>query len=279
MRSVLIKKSEGGEELFNPQKLINSLIKAGVNEAKIDKILLEVESRLHPNITSDQIYKIAFSKLKKEKNISSVKYSLRRSLLSLGPTGFPFEVYVSKLLENQGYETEVGQMLKGQCVDHEMDVVAWNKEELILIETKFHNELDLKTDLKVVLYVKSRFDDLKNQNFNFSNNSQKPSKIFIITNTKFTAQALQYAQCSGVNLIGWDFPKNTNLYRLIEDSGMYPLTSLNSLSKEDKITLIKNGLFDAKSLKEKSEILSNIGLSDLKIKKILDEVKEVCNIN
>jgi hypothetical protein len=279
MRSIIVKKSEGGEELFESQKLINSLKKAGVAESKINQILSEVETYLHPEITSNEIYKIAFSKLKKEGSASAVRYSLRRSLLSLGPTGFPFEVYVSKLFENQGYKTETGQILKGYCVDHEIDVVAWNEDELILIETKFHNQLDLKTDLKVALYVKARFDDLKNEYFNFSEKPQKPNKIIILNNTKFTAQALQYAKCSGVDLIGWDFPKNKNLYRLIEDTGMYPLVSLTSLSKEDKIKLIQSGLFDAKSLREKSEILNNIGLSEKKIQKILDEVKEVCNIN
>ncbi len=279
MYSFLITKNDGTKEAFREEKLISSLKHSGASRAEIDKILEIISNRITDDITSDEIFKLAFDHLKKGHQKPAAKYSLRRSVLSLGPTGFPFELYISKLLEVQGFRTEVGQVLIGNCVDHEIDIVAWNNKDLILIEAKFHNDLQTKTDTKVALYIKARFDDLKDKEFSFGDVKMKPTRSLIITNTKFTDNAIKYANCAGLELIGWDFPKDGNLYQLIENSGIYPVTSFSTLTKEQKVELIKRNVIDCNSIKGKEKILNEIGVHGSKAKKILDEINSVCNID
>jgi len=65
------------------------------------------------------------------------------------------------------------QKVRGKLVEHEIDVVAWNEEKLIMVEAKFHNQLGVKTDLKVILYVKERFDDLSAVTFDYGRPGRK----------------------------------------------------------------------------------------------------------
>ena len=44
--------------------------------------------------------------------------------MELGPSGFPFEKLVGKILEQEGFETRVGVIVQGNCVQHEVDVIA-----------------------------------------------------------------------------------------------------------------------------------------------------------
>ena len=61
---------------------------------------------------------------------------------------------------------------------------------------KFHNELGMKSDLKVALYVKARVDDLKKHK---AERGERPiDEGWIITNTKFSKMAVQYANCNGM---------------------------------------------------------------------------------
>ena len=70
------------------------------------------------------------------------------------------EKYIAKIFQAWGYETLTDQTILGNCVSHEIDIIAWNNEKLIMVEAKFHNELGTKSDVKIALYIKARFEDL-----------------------------------------------------------------------------------------------------------------------
>ncbi len=273
-REIYIVKENGQKELFDHSKLENSLLRAGAEVATVDDIVNHVALELKDGMSTSQIYKHAFFLLEKKQKPIAFRYSLRRAITDLGPSGFPFEDFIAHILREKGYEALTGQMVLGGCVEHEVDVVAWNENKLIMAEAKFHNELGIKSDLKIALYVKARMDDLQG-NVYFYGKERRVDEGWLITNTKFTSTAIHYAECKGLTLIGWNYPKKGNLQDMIIDSGLHPLTCLSSISSTQKKTLLARGVVLCKTLKEDPAILKSLGLSDEKITKIVEEINSL----
>lgn len=264
-------KASGRKEAFNAVKLENSLLRAGADHETVDEIVSHVASELKDGMSTSQIYKHSFFLLDKKLKPVAVRYSLRRAIMDLGPSGFPFEGFIGHILREKGYEVLTGQKVLGGCVEHEVDVIAWNENKLIMAEAKFHNELGTKSDLKVALYVKARLDDLKENKF-FYGKERYIDEGWLITNTKFTSTAIHYAECKGLTLIGWNYPKKGNLQDMIQDSGLHPITCLSLLTAAEKRLLLARGIVLCKSLKDEPSLLRSLGIHDQKINNIIEEI-------
>lgn len=272
MQNKYIIKATGEREEFNAQKLRDSLLRAGASPETTDKIVAQIERELRDDAATSDIYYHAFELLKKEESPATSRYSLRRAVMELGPTGFPFEQFVAEIFRTKGFETITDFMAKGECADHEIDIVAWNKEKLIFVEAKFHNELGIKSDLKVALYIKARWDDLMNQEFEFGDHKHKIDEGWLITNTKFSESAIKYAKCRNMKLVGWNYPEQGNLQDLIEEARLHPITCLNSTTPSDEKLLMEAGIVLCKQARDNPDILKQAGLSDSKIAQMLAEI-------
>lgn len=270
---ITVVKSNGEREPFNVLKLEHSLLNAGVSPTSVQKIIDVVQKELIDGMSTTEIYRHAFFILHKMEKASAVRYSMRRSLSELGPSGFPFEKFVAEIFKVQGYTIETDKMIVGYCTEHELDVVAFNEKKLIMCEVKFHNTNGIKTDLKVALYVKARFDDLRKMHFNYGGREMMLSEGLLVTNTKFTKSAISYAMCSGVGMIGWNYPVNGNLHDLIVKYKMHPITSLVSINSDEKKYLISKGFVICSTVLEKLPILQAGGFSRQRIDAIIDEIK------
>lgn len=276
MPKILITKANGTKEEFNEEKFRVSLLRSGAKPDEIEKISKEVSGNLKEEMSTGQIYHIAFTELHKMRKPAAARYSLRRALLELGPSGFPFERFLSEILKAKGYFVATNQFLTGTCVPHEIDVVAWNEKKMIMIEAKFHNELAVKTDLKVALYVKARFDDLLEQQFDYGGRPRNLDEGWIMTNTKFTTNVIKYAECAGLTLVGWNYPLQRNLHDLVEETGLHPITCLSTLSQQEKRAFMEQNLVLCKDVDESR--LMGIGFSKERTRPILDEAKLLCKI-
>lgn len=276
-KKIYVTKANGEREIFDVNKLKNSLRRAGAEENIIERIAKKIETELVDGTETTKIYKKAFSMLVKKANISAARYSVRRAILDLGPNGFPFEDYIGEIYRSKGYNVEVGKTVKGLCVIHEIDIVAQNKEELVMAELKFHNNVGVKTDLKVVLYVKARFDDIEKANSYKEVAENKIFKKMVITNTKFSSRAIQYANCAGLTLVGWDYPSKGNIQELIDETGLHPITALTTLNNKEKQNFLQQGIVLCKDLKGGGKnLLSSANISEDKINQILSEVSVLC---
>ncbi len=110
-----ITKADGKTEDFKSQKLIISLRNAGAKPAEISRIVREVEASLEEGMKTQLIYQKAFQLLRESEEPIAAKYSLRRAIFGLGPTGFPFEDFLGKIFEAEGYKTKRRLILKGKC--------------------------------------------------------------------------------------------------------------------------------------------------------------------
>ncbi len=274
---MLITKINGEKEEFDRTKLIGSLRRAGVGEDLISDIVMHIEAELSSAMTTRDIYSHAYTLLAKKEKKAAAKYSMRRAVLDLGPSGFPFEQLVANIYKAKGYSVSTDGYVKGHCAEHEIDIIAHNEDELIMLEAKFHNQDGVKSDLKVALYVKARFDDLSNADFSFGGINRKLTKGILITNTKFTHTAVEYAKCAGLNIIGWNYPHEYNLQDMIQESGLHPITCLNNLSKKDKSLLLEKNIVLLKELLENRKELATIGVDREKQKHVIDEIEQIIN--
>jgi len=270
-----ILKANGQLEDFDPTKLAASLERSKADPEVIKEIIGHVRDEITEGTTSAQIYKHAFFLLHKEQKTAARRYALRRAVQNLGPSGFPFEKYVAGILKSQGYTTETDQLVQGGCVQHEVDVVAWNDSRLIMVEAKFHNDQSMKTDLKVALYVKARFDDLLEATHFYGNKRRKVTDSWLVTNTKFTTTAIEYAMCKGLTLIGWNFPGKVNLQTMIEDGDLMPLTSLPEISQSELKILFDAGIVLCKQARGNFSLLVDAGLPRERAEFIVQEVSEM----
>jgi hypothetical protein len=269
LKEILVKKADGSTEPFMVSKLEHSLKSAGASEDVKKEIVETIINELFDGISTKKIYRSAFNLLReKEKKPIAAKYSLKAAIFNLGPSGFPFEDFIAEVYRSMGYKTKTGVILEGVCAEHEVDLFATYNGKKYGAEIKFHNHQGVKTDLKVALYVYARFDDLKKSN--------EVDQGILITNTKFTKSALSYGKCVGLKMIGWDSPKEENLYSLIEDSGLHPITCLSTLSSQDKKRLIENKVLLCRTIIENASILETNGVSTQRIPNVLEEARVLC---
>lgn len=274
-REVLILKADGKRESFDKEKLRFSLLHSGATEEATEKVISHVITGLHDGMTTNEIYKHAFSFLHRISKHVARSYSLRRAVMDLGPAGFSFEKFVAEIFKAKGFETLTDQTVLGGCVLHEVDIVAWNDKKLIMVESKFHNELGTKSDLKVVLYVKARFDDLKDNVFNYGGKERPLNEGWLVTNTKFSSTAIHYGICKNMVMIGWNYPEKGNLQDMIEEEGLHPITCLNSLSLLNKRALLDSGIVLCATIKKDPSLLKVLHEDKEKIFAIIKEINEL----
>jgi hypothetical protein len=271
----MITKVDGNVEQFDHRKLQHSLRRSGADETLVTDIVAHIESEISDGMSTDEIYRHACTLLKERHKIAAVKYSLRRALFSLGPTGFPFEDFLAELFQTQGYETKTGVILRGRCVEHEVDLIAYKANHCFIAEAKFHAHPGVKSDLQVALYSHARFQDLKGM-YVSPNHPCEIVDSYIITNTKFTHVAIEYAKCVGVKLLSWSYPKEKTLQNHIEEAGIYPITALTTLSVQDKRRLLENGIVLCKDMAHKRDILRSLGFPAKKIETLIEESVNIC---
>lgn len=266
-------KYSGKKVNFSVAKLSLSLIRSGADKTLVDTIIKKVSEEVYHGISTKEIYNRAFALLKGKNRHLASKYKLKRAIYELGPTGFPFERFVSRLLKYSGYITETNLVLKGKCVTHEIDVIAKKENITTLIECKYHNDQGLKCNIKIPLYIQSRYLDVK---ANYEE-KEKLGAGWVVTNTKFTKDAIQYGNCSGLYLLSWDYPIGDGLKDRIDRLGLYPITVSTLLTKREKQFLLNRDIILCRDLKGDTFYLDKLGVSDIRKKKILSEINKLCN--
>lgn len=93
----------------------------------------------------------------------------------------------------------------------------------------------------------------------------------VVCNTRFSDDAMNYAKCAGLVMISWDYPADTGLKYWIDKTGLHPVTSLISLTKNEKQFLLVKGIVLCNQLEENKPLLQEMGLSENQIKTIIRE--------
>ncbi|OGC83865.1 hypothetical protein A3D68_01515 [Candidatus Adlerbacteria bacterium RIFCSPHIGHO2_02_FULL_52_17] len=267
---IVIAKSDGTTQLFDRNKLLFSLMRSGASNDMAEEITQDIERNVSSGVTTKEIYSRAFAHLKRHKHGTAARYSLKLAILNFGPSGFPFESYIAELFRAEGYKTKVDQIVRGACVEHEVDVVVYKKTETIYAEAKFHNTAGFKTDLKTALYVEARIEDIA------AYHRSTIARGLLVTNTKFTTYATEYSRCKGLELLGWEYPHGATLQDRIDKAGLYPVTALTTLNNSEKTALLKDRVVLCRALSEDTRAMSRAGISGKKADRVMEEVGALC---
>ncbi len=263
-------KSTGELEPFSEVKLRRSLQRTGLKPKACKEITNEIVGKIKNVSSTKDIYQHTFKLLKKQSTVAATHYSLKKSLLELGPTGYEFEIFASKYFEAIGFSTYVGIVLQGQYVRHEVDIVASKPNYQVYSECKFHNNSGRKNDIKVVLYVKARWDDLKN-----GPDGKYLREYYVISNTTFTKDAIEYAEGSGLKLLGVNAPADESFLEKIKKYKLYPITSLMKLKKFYIRELLKSKIVLCSQLLDEKKLLLNMGMTIKDVESIFADINKL----
>ena len=223
---------QGEEELFSLEKIYQSAKRAGASSSLASKIVESVRQSAYPGIKTSKIFEMVRKMLHKEDFQTSIKFSLKKAIKKLGPTGFPFEKYIGAIFEDLGYQVKLNQHPQGLCISYEIDFIAQKEKTLYIGECKYRNlpkEESIHSTIALANYA--RFMDLKDGKFlNQKKFANFEIKSILVTNARFSLDAINFSHCRGVELLGWRYPKNRGLEYFIESKNLYPITILPSLN-------------------------------------------------
>lgn len=273
---IQVKKYSGEIAPFEQDKLKSSLQRSGAKADVIEQVVQEVEKMLYNGISTKEIYKKAFSLLKKKARPIAARYNLKKALFEFGPTGFPFESFIAELLHAKGFQTKTDQLVQGNCVQHEVDVVAEKDNKHFMVECKFHSDQGRFCDVKIPLYIQSRFKDVEKAWRNKKGHQNKFHQGWVATNTRFTSDAIQYGKCIGLHLISWDYPQNESLRNWIDETHTHPVTALTTISRKEKQAMLDSGIILCRQLCTEKKGFEVLNLSDSRQRKVMEEASGIC---
>jgi hypothetical protein len=274
MSLIKVINSAGVEELFSPRKMERSLRRAGATNLVAKRISAKIESQLREGITTTEIFKLARQELSREQPQAALKFNLKSAMRNLGPDGFSFEKYVRQLFVNYGFSVKIDQYIPGRCIAYETDIVAEDADTVYFGECKYHNQAGVKVDLSVCMKIFAASVDVVDNYFKNQRAAGKKIIPLVVTNAKFTTQAIRYSECQGIKLLGWNYPKNNGLERMIESKKLYPITILPSFKSYMNNAFGSAGMMLAKDLlgvKEIGKFSKKVGLPESKVVVLIKE--------
>lgn len=275
-----ITKASGLIEDFQPEKLKQSLVHAGMSPDHANRIVDEVRNKVKPGDSTTKIFRQVVRLASRTDFVSTIRYSLPRALDALGPTGFLFEQYVEALLQSHGYTTQRDIMIAGECIIHEVDVFAQKGDLKYLVEAKYRNRHTIKTHVDQVMYADARLMDIQRR-AEAEGKDPKEYTMWVITNTQFTSAATHYAQCRGVKLMGWHYPRGEDsLESMIMRTQLYPITVIPGLSSSVRDMCAKNNIILVQDLLGLSgdTLQKTLGISGMLAERLLRDARKIITI-
>ncbi len=268
-RAVKVRKSDGHREPYSREKLRRSLRRAGASQSMAEEVITDVEPRLRDGMTTGKLYRMARKALRHRSRTTAITYSLKRALLDLGPSGFPFEQFCGRLFEALGYRVAYNQFLDGRCVRHEIDIVAERDGQRLFAECKFHNRASYRNDIKLPMYLRARSLDLS------AGGSGGHDAFWVLSNTTYSEDALTYGTCEGLILAGHNTDHYPLTRGLINQHGLHPITCLGTLKVAQKRGLIEAGAILCRDLLDRPDFLESLRLEARQLERVREECVEV----
>lgn len=263
-----IHKESGRLEPFSRKKLLRSVKRSGLAPHECNHIINQVQANLKDGCKSRDIFRKTLRLIKQSSKIASVHYSLKSALFQLGPEGHHFEQFVASYFKELGHSTRTCVIQRGKFVKHEVDVIGTNNNKEIYAECKFHNHAGIKNDIKISLYVKARWDDLKD-----GPDGKNLSEFYIVSNTAFSTDAIVYANGTGLKLLGVNMPVEGSFLDEIKRLKLYPITSLRKMSRSLKRRFLERNIVLARNVLQHKPLLKDMGMNETEIEALFQEVR------
>ena len=277
--SSYVMKADGTTQLFEKEKVVNTCLRMGATKNVAELVASKVESKIYDGIDTRKILQMIFKFLRKHKPVIRHQIDLRKALSLFNPAP-EFEHYIQILLHENGYDVTPNQIVKGRCVEHEIDAIARKNGKTCLVEIKHHYNYHTTTGLDVSRISRAVFEDVT-EGYELGLNSLKIDFSMIVCNTKLSEHARRYADCRGISHIGWGSPTNRDLQAMISKNKLYPITLLKKLNAQDRHQLASNQIILLRDLIEKrpSELQKLTGIYKEKLQGIIRNAREIMSEN
>lgn len=225
-----------------------------------EAVAKSVESRVYNGVESREILGMIFRTLGRYKPAVRYHIDLRRAL-GLLRSKPDFEVFVQVLLSEHGYEVTPNRILRGRCVEHEVDAIARKDGQTYIVEVKQHSDYHTPTGLDVARIARAVLEDLV-EGYETGLNQLKVDRAMIVCNTRFSEHAKQYARCRNILHIGWSSPPEHDLQTMIKERNVYPVAYLRGLKTLTRDRLASVGIVTLRQLvhKRPGELSREIGI-------------------
>ncbi len=232
-----VTKSDGKKERFDWEKYHHSLKQAELNSKFIPQLTNYLKSHLYNEIPTREVYETTkkfLQQLPQKKPF--YLYQLREAIATLD--SIAFEKYISQLLAAHGYTTKWNVLVAGQCIEHQVDVIAEKDNHLIMVECKHHRNYHRDSGLGKVMELYARLRDVNQLRGALTYTTEEPvsryhfDQAWLITNTKLSYHAIQYANCKRLTLTAWRFGHLLSLEHMSQNVHLYPLTILGISTQE-----------------------------------------------
>ncbi|MHC3128935.1 MAG: restriction endonuclease [Candidatus Bathyarchaeota archaeon] len=273
--TVFVTKFDGTRQAFDKTKIMRTCLRMGATLAVAESIAEEIETGIYAGIETKKILQMIFKRLRKHKPVIRYQIDLRKALSLLNPAP-DFERFIQLLLSEHDYEVTPNQIVRGRCVEHEVDAVARKNGKTCIVEVKHHFKYHTPTSLDVSRISRAVFEDVT-EGYELGLNNLKIDYTMIVCNTKLSEHAKRYADCRGIRHIGWSSPPNHDLQTMIEEKKLYPITFLKGLNVETRNKLASNGIILLKQLTEKTPtgLRRQTGISKEKLESILGKARAI----
>src|SRR3989304_1785474 len=270
---VLVKKADGSIQLFDREKVVSTCLRMGANKKVAYDVAEKVERRLYDGISTAKIHQIIFQFMRSYKPSVGNLFDLRKGL-SLMSSKPEFEVFVQALLARTGFEVSPNRLLIGKCVEHEVDAIARKDGVTYFVEAKHHSRYHTPTGLDESRIARAVLEDVI-EGFVLGKSDLKIDMAMIVTNTRYSDQAIQYGNCRNILQIGWSSPIDHGLQSMIEGKNLLPLSCLRGLSMDARLKLAIAGivLFEQLIEEDTMELARKTGLPREFIRNIKEKIE------
>lgn len=227
---VMVKKADGSMQRFSKVKIVMTCLRSGANQEIAEQIAEKIEAKAYNGIETEEILEIIFRHLRKHRPTVQHFVDLRKGL-SLLRSKQHFERFVQIMLGENGYKVFSNQIIRGRCVEHEVDAIASKDGVTYFVEAKHHQNYYIPTGLDESRIARAVLEDVI-EGREFGLNNLAIERAMIVTNTKFSEHAKQHGECRGISLTGWSYAPFQGLQDIIEEKKLYPITCLKRLKKK-----------------------------------------------
>jgi len=249
----------------------------GADSYVADEVSGRIERRLYDGITTQMILKLIFTYMRKYKPGVSHLFDLKQGISLMEPKP-EFELFIQVLLGHAGFEVTPNQVLRGKCVEHEVDAIAMKDGVSYFVEVKHHFSYHALTGLDESRIAWAVLDDVS-EAYAAGLTDLKIDRAVIVTNTRYSEHAIRYGKCKNLIQIGWTSPEHFGLGEAIEKNKLYPLSCLRGVTREERLRLVEAGIVLIKQLlaQDRGAIESKTGLPHATVESIIEKAKHSAN--
>jgi hypothetical protein len=272
---IFVSKVDGRRERFDRGKIIATCLRLNAARDMAESVAARVESNAYDGIPTREIIRMIYGYLAEDRPEVRLQFDLRKAI-SLLRSKPDFEQYIRRLLSECGYEVIGPEIVRGRCVEHEVDAIASMNNETTYVEMKHHVWPHTYTGLDVFLQAQAAFEDLA-KGYEVGANQYPFRKAMMVCNTKLSDHARLYADCAPVSHIAWKSPRGKSLEELVKKKKLYPITMDRLLDARTEAKLADAGVLLLHELAEAQvkELPKRTRLNPTKVSRLVSRARRI----